>query len=352
MLDLTLLTRHQYFPSGKTDVSAFFAGSILLVFLSCLSGGISGLLYSEIAIVPILSYFTVLVPIAIGLLLAWFVAKFVCFSHCRNPWLAALAGAACGLLTFITACQTEGMVTTLREGEQTTLVAAAARTDQVQRAISRRVFGQNRQRQSQDSSSGFNFPQAIMLMIEIVIYLWIPVNSGRSFSRRAFGESIDRWLDRSVIRTAPGSGDKIISVLEAGEFLVQTLSSLTDCSMESRTSIPSYLCRLLSHQRMANIAGTWMVLEVSSFPAANGAYEAYLSATEIAPNGKTRPLFRQMKLRTHEIPTARKLFLKPSAERSSREAIDLNDDDLKVETANLYVRWNSNRSRKSTSRAG
>jgi len=351
MVDLTLLTRHQYIPSGKTDVSRFLAGSILLVFLSCLSGCISGLLYSEIAIVPTLSYVALIVPIAISLLLSLFVAKFVNFSHCRNPWVAASAGALCGILTFLSASQTEGVVTTLRDGDQTKLVAAAVRTDQVQRAIYRRVFGQNRQQQAKDSHAGFNFPQLISLIIEIGIFVWIPVNSGRNFARRAYGESIDRWLDRSVIRSIPGSGDRIISALEAREYLVQTLSSLPNCSKHSRTTIPTYLCRLLSHQRMASIAGTWMVLEVSTFPAANGAYEAYLSATEIDPNGKTRPLFQQMKLRTHEIPTSRKLFLNPSAERSSSEANNLNDDDFKVETANLYVRWNSKRSRTSTSRA-
>ena len=351
MIDLTLLTRHQYVPSGKIDVSKFFAGSILLVFLSCLSGGIAGLLYSEIANVPTLSYLTLLVPIAISLLLALFVGKFVCFSHCRNPWIAASAGALCGILTFLSECQTQGVVTTLRDGEQTKFVAAAVRTDQGQRAIYRRVCGPNRQQQSKDSYSGFNFPKLITLMIEIGIFVWIPVNSGLNFARRAYGESIDRWLDRSVIRTIPDSGDRIISALEAREYLVQTLSSLPNSSKHSRTTIPTYLCRLLSRQRMANIAGTWMVLEVSTFPAANGAYEAYLSATEIDPTGKTRPLFQQMKLRTHEIPTARKIFLEPSAERSSSEAINLNDDDWKVETTNLYVRWNSKRTRTSTSRA-
>ena len=190
-------------------------------------------------------------------------------------------------------------------------------------------------------------------MSEIAIFICVPMYSGRNFAWRAFGESIDRWLDRSVIRTTPGSGDKIISTLESGEFLVQTLSSLPNCSTGSNNTISKYSRRLLSRQKGGNVAGTWLVLEVSAFPAANGAHEAYLSATEIDTKGKKRPLFQQIKLRTHEIATARNLFLEPSADRLSREAINLNNDDLKVEveTANLYVRWNSKRIRKSASRA-
>ena len=353
MFDLTFLSRQRYFPSGKFDACRLFAGSILLFLVSCFSGTIAGLLYSAIAIVPILSYATVVVPIAVGIPLAWFIAKFVRFSRCRNPRLAALVGAVCGFVTFLSACEIEGVVATLRDGERTTLLSAAARTDQVQRAIFSRVFGPDIQLPKRNFYSRFNFTQSLLLMSEIAIFICVPMYSGRNFAWRAFGESIDRWLDRSVIRTTPGSGDKIISTLESGEFLVQTLSSLPNCSTGSNNTISKYSRRLLSRQKGGNVAGTWLVLEVSAFPAANGAHEAYLSATEIDTKGKKRPLFQQIKLRTHEIATARNLFLEPSADRLSREAINLNNDDLKVEveTANLYVRWNSKRIRKSASRA-
>ena len=349
MFDLTLLSRHQYFPSGKFDVSRFVAGSFLLVFVGCLSGIIAGLLYRAIAIVPILSYATVLVPIAVGFPLAWCVAKFVYFAHCRNPRLAAIAGAVCGVVTFLSACQIDGVAATLRGGEKTTLLSAVAQTDQVQRTIFGRVFGPKIPLPKRNLYSRFNFTQFLMLMSEVAIFICIPMNSGRNFARRAYGESIDRWLERSVIRTSPGSGDKIVSALEAGEYLVQTLSSLPNSPTGEQKTESKYT-PLFSFQSAGSIAATWMLLEVSSFPAANGAYEAYLSAAEIDTRGRKRPLFQQLKLRTHEIPTARKLFLELSTDLSSDEAINLSDHDLKVETTGLYVQFAARKIRRSASR--
>ncbi len=351
MLDLTLLARHQYFPSGKIDLSRFFAGSVLLLFLSGLCGVIAGLLYAAIAIVPLLSYVTILVPIAFGLPIAWMVAKFVSFSHCRNPRLAAFAGAVCGIVTFLSACEMQGVAATLRDGEQkTSLLAVATRTDQIQQAIVRRVFGSGNQLPKRNFFSGFNFRESVMLMIEFGLFIWIPVSSGRNFARRAYGESIDRWLDRSIIRTIPGSGDKIVSVLKEREYLVETLSSLPKLPTHPMNSFPISVLSL-SYRASADTAATWLLLEISPFPAANGAYEAYLSATEVDSSGKKRPLLHQLKLRTHEIPTARKLFLGLATESSSDEVANLSDDNLNVETTGLYVQFTARPLRRSASRS-
>ena len=328
MFDPSQVARFRYLPSGKLDGFRFSLGLILLVLTSVVSGIVAGILYSQIAIVPILSYLTVLVPLAISVPLAWFVAKFVRFSHCRNLWAAALVGAVCGVVTFLSACHSVGTVTTMREDTQATFVAAATRTDQIQRTIYSRVFEPRRQQPERNKYSLFNIPQSMMLLIEFGVLIWIPAKSGRNFARQAYAEAIDCWLDRSIILAIPGSGDKIISVLEADEFLVQTLSSIQLCStdprLKSRTS-----SRRPSYQRTGKIAATWMLLEVSPFAAANGAFEAYLSATEIDTHGKKRPLFQQLKLRSHEIASARKLFMESSTDRQTQETSVENEQELR-----------------------
>jgi hypothetical protein len=338
MIDHIFEKRLRYLPSGKFDVGRFFVGLIFLVLASCISGVIAGCLYCAIATVPVLTYLTVVVTIAIGVPLAWFVAKFIRFSHCRNPSLAGLAGTLCGVVTFLSACQISGAAISLRDGKQTTFLAAVARTDQIRREISDRVFGHSPQKKQRE----FNFPKSLLLILEIGTLIGMPLKSGRYFAGRAYGEMIDRWLDRSIIRANPGSGDKIISVLQAGDYLVHTLSNLSLCSTDSRPTVPTYLSRL-SHRKSVDVAATWMVLEVSPFPAANGAYEAFLSATEVDSNGKKRPLFFQLKLRSHEIAAARKLFLDPLVERSPKEARTLNDD-TQVVTAGPHVRLTANAS--------
>ena len=294
MLDLGFVARLQYLASGKFDTPRFSGGSALLLLASCVTGVAAGFLYSEITNFPVLSKLTVLVPIGICIPLAWFVAKFVYFSHCRNSLIAAFVGAACGVFTFLSACHVVGTVATVREGKQATVLAAVTRADQIKRAVFGRVFGPVIQQAGNKVYSRFNIPESIMLLIELGILIWIPAQSGRSFARRAYGEAIDRWLDRSIIRAVPGSGDRIVSVLEAGDFLVETLSSLHLSPTDPRPKSPTYSRRTRSDQPSGDIAATWMVLEVSPFPAANGAYEAYLTATEIDSNGKKRQLFHQL----------------------------------------------------------
>ena len=344
MFDLSLLARLWYLPSGKLDLVRFSAGSTVLLLASSFSGVIAGLLcsYSEIEIVPGLSHLSVIVPAAFGVVLAWLVAKFVRFSHCRNPLAAALVGAVCGVVIFLSECHMSGMIATLRDDNQSTLVASATRTDQIRRGIYGRIFASSVQQPQRDEYSRFNIPQSILLLIEIGILIWIPARAGRNFARRAYGEAIDCWLDRSIVRARPGSGDRIITVLEAGEFLVQTLSSLPLCSTDPRPG-SSTDSRRVSHHTKGDIAATWMVLEVSPFPAANGAYEGYLSATEIDNNGKKRPLFHQLKLRSHEIAVARKLFLETSTDWQAREA-KIENDQLDFDIAGPQVAETSNKS--------
>ena len=319
MLDLGFVARLQYLASGKFDSARFSAGTALLLTGSCLTGVTSGLLCSAVANIPVISHLTVLVPIAACVSVAWFVAKFVHFSHCRNSLLAAFIGATCGVFTFLSACHVVGSIATMRETPKTTVLAAFTRTDQIKRAIFGRAFGPVLREEENEVYSGFNMPESMMLLIEVGILIWIPVQSARRYARRAYGEAIDRWLDRSIIRAVPGSGDRIVSVLEAGDFLVDTLSSTLLSPSDPRPSSSKFPRSSRSKKTTGDIAATWMLLEVSPFPAANGAYEAYLTATEIEANGKTRPLFHQLKLRSHEIAAARKLFLDSPVNQQVRE---------------------------------
>jgi hypothetical protein len=339
MLDVTSLQRRRYVPSGKFDVARFCVGAILLLLASCVGGVVSILFYSVIALSPILLVLTFFVPIVIGISIAWLVAKFVDYSYCRNRLVAALVGAICGAVAFLSASQIVGVVVACREVERPVVLAIARRTDLIKKVIVSRIFSVNNKSQQPDVDSHFSIPGTVILLLELGILMGIPAKAGFKFAGRAYGESIDDWLTRLNIRAIPGSGDKIVSALQDNQSLSKTLASIQLSPTDPFPANPKFF--EISRQQTENSAVTRMVLEFSPFKPFDGEYEAYLTATEFDAKGNKTILFQRLKLHVDEYHVAKDLFTRSLSDWKTRETV-IDIDQLKVEKTERHTEESAN----------
>ena len=261
--------------------------------------------YSIVGFVPMLSLLVIPVPIVVGLSIGWLIVKFVDYSHCRNPLAASSIGAICGAVVFLSACHIAGVLVACRSGEY--LSVACTHVDRIPEVIISRVYAPNLNHQQRDDFSRLNVPRTIILIIEFGLLVWIPFAHGRSAAERAYDELSGRWLERSVVRATSGSGDRIVSALQAEQNLTSTLNSIELCTSDPRPANPRFL--QVSVQKKGQSAASWMLFEFPEDQVSDDRQLAYLTVTEINPQGKRTLVIKQLQLESNETIAAKKPFL-------------------------------------------
>lgn len=301
VLELKVINRTQYRPSGKVAWARFVLGSLLLVVLACLNGVLLTVLY--VIATKFVPLGNLLLPVVAGYWMCWLVYRILIWSHCRNVGIASLLGLMCGIVLSISEYQTLRVAVACQSGG--TLETEIARLDKLPDYILRRIQ-EDRNNPNNTATTNAILWRTALALLEFSIIAGLPILLARRAAGRAYSETEKRYFEQLIVRATWGSGDRIVKTLEARQSLTETLSTIRLCDHDPRPKEVAFLS--FKQRKKGDIECSWMVLEYLQND--DGEWEsACLTDTEISPSGKRQPLFRQLNLESAELPAARKLFV-------------------------------------------